>query len=209
MSTMNSIAGRKFGRLTALEPAIKERTSKGNVTWVCKCDCGELLFVSEGNLISGYIKSCGCLRSDTPIHHSWYGMLQRCYNPKNISYKYYGGRGIKVCDRWRYSFENFYLDMGERPKDRSLDRINNNGNYEPKNCKWSTRKEQMNNTRRQRLFIAYGPNSEVMTADSQIKFAREHNLSIECVSNCLRNLRRSIKGWRFEWLKNPNEKKSY
>lgn len=83
----------------------------------------------------------------SPIYRTWKGMLQRCYNPKSGSFKYYGGRGITVCERWEI-FENFLEDMGARPADRSLDRINNDGNYEPGNCRWATQKEQVSNQRR-------------------------------------------------------------
>jgi hypothetical protein len=80
----------------------------------------------------------------------WHDMKRRCYNVKTVSYRYYGGRGIRVCDRWLYSFKNFLEDMGYKPgPEYSLDRRNNDGNYEPKNCRWATRKVQMNNTRRQ------------------------------------------------------------
>lgn len=91
----------------------------------------------------------------TPTYQSWQAMLKRCTNPNHIFYKYYGGIGIKVCERWR-KFENFLADMGERPADRSLDRINNDGNYEPGNCRWATRKEQGRNTRANKFITFRG-----------------------------------------------------
>jgi hypothetical protein len=90
------------------------------------------------------------LRCKKPLYDTWQGMKKRCNNPNNDNYKYYGGRGIKVCERWLNSYENFALDMGERPKGHTLDRINNDGNYEPSNCKWSSLSEQNSNRRNSR-----------------------------------------------------------
>jgi hypothetical protein len=96
--------------------------------------------------VGGYLRKLGM-----PEYLAWRDMKQRCYNPNNGSYKYYGFRGIIVCERWLHSFNNFLEDIGYRPSPaHSLDRINNDGNYEPKNCRWATRKEQAHNTRRQR-----------------------------------------------------------
>jgi hypothetical protein len=115
--------------------------------------------VKSSSIINGNTKSCGCLhkevlikhnKSKSSIHQIWMDMKQRCLNPNNNAYKHYGGRGIKVCERW-YNFENFLADMDERPKGKTLDRIDNNGNYGPSNCKWSTPKEQLRNKRNVRL----------------------------------------------------------
>ncbi len=127
----------------------------------CLCDCGTIRLVKRYHLKSGASKSCGCLNKEvvakrfkthgmegTPTYNVWQHILQRCNNTKNKSYKNYGGRGIKVCKRWRNSFENFYSDMGDKPKNKSIDRIDNNGDYKPSNCKWSTAKEQCSNTRK-------------------------------------------------------------
>lgn len=92
--------------------------------------------------------------SYTSTYRCWDSMIQRCLNPRQAGYRYYGGRGVTVCDRWRISFETFYTDMGERPRDRFLDRINNNGNYEPGNCRWATRDEQSSN-RRHNVWIEF------------------------------------------------------
>lgn len=92
---------------------------------------------------------------NTKTYHSWATMKQRCLNPNNPDYKYYGNRGIEVCKKWM-SFENFYRDMGERPENKSLDRISNSGNYELSNCCWSTQKEQTNNKRNNRLITYKG-----------------------------------------------------
>lgn len=128
------------------------------------CYCGIRTFVMGHSLTSGKIKSCGCYKieklkkgdhcrthdlSYTVEYKAWTSMISRCYNENNVSYKNYGGRGIVVCDRWRYSVKNFVKDMGLKPSsDMSLDRINNNGNYEITNCRWSTSIEQNNNQRR-------------------------------------------------------------
>lgn len=129
------------------------------------CDCGNKTIVSTGNLKNGTTKSCGCYQreyqakrgrknfykhglSNHPLYPTWSTMKSRCYNKNNISYKNYGARGIKVCDRWLNSFENFLKDMGEKPSDKhSLDRIDINGDYEPSNCRWATPEEQAINKR--------------------------------------------------------------
>lgn len=152
--TLSSI-GRKFGILTVL--SFSYVSNHGDVYWNCLCDCGKTKVAMNGSLKSGDTKSCGCLYRKrknnlkhgmvyTATYESWSGMLKRCTNSNSDVYRHYGGRGIKVCVRWK-KFENFYGDMGDKPKNKSLDRINNNENYTPKNCKWSTQKEQTNNKR--------------------------------------------------------------
>lgn len=157
----------KFERLTVIKEV--GRTKNRNVLWLCKCDCGNEKIVSSNDLIQKETRSCGCLQtetrinngksrtqhgySETRIYHIWEGMIERCNNPNASNYKYYGGRipPITVCDRWDIakggSFENFYKDVGDPPKGKSLDRINNDGNYEPNNWRWATAKEQANNRR--------------------------------------------------------------
>ena len=137
----------KFGRLT---PTFKVGSYKGNATWVCLCDCGETTKpISSNNLRSGNTKSCGCSSTmhgmyDTKTYKSWANMIQRCTNSKSTWFHRYGGRGVVVCEEW-LDFSNFYRDMGDRPTGLSLDRIDNDGDYTPSNCKWSTPKEQANN----------------------------------------------------------------
>jgi hypothetical protein len=154
------ITGQRFGRLVVIEDA--GRTKVGRVIWFCRCDCGGRTTVEGVLLRNGNTKSCGCGQSPfihghsrrgmwSPTYFSWQKMLQRCNNPNSDRYKYYGARGIIVCERWLHSFENFLADMGERPPKRSIDRINNNGNYEPGNCRWATQSEQVRNSRRHKL----------------------------------------------------------
>jgi hypothetical protein len=149
--------GKRFGRLVVLD---RSHRTNGGVMWRCACDCGQESIVLGSNL-GRKTNSCGCLMVDSRTTHghavgrtsggrrsgtysTWLAMHQRCKNQKVKSYKRYGGRGITVCERWN-SFENFLADMGERPDDKSIDRIDNDGNYEPSNCRWATHKEQMAN----------------------------------------------------------------
>lgn len=151
--------GTRFGRLVLIEHLESEQ---GRRVALFECDCGIRKKIQLQPVYRELVKSCGCIRRETNsvVHKThgyagtkrateyriWSLMIQRCENEKNPAYSRYGGRGIRVCDRW-HRFENFLEDMGRRPRDRSLDRRDNNGHYEPGNCRWATASEQMKNRR--------------------------------------------------------------
>ena len=149
----SEIGGKRFGRLVAMTTV--EGRDPTRKMWLCKCDCGATATVRGSDLRAGDVKSCGCLARKhghvgpdvpSPTYHSWQAMRQRCTNPNTVAWKYYGARGIRVCERWQ-TFVNFLADMGERPAGKTLDRIDCDGNYEPGNCRWATQAEQIRNRR--------------------------------------------------------------
>lgn len=151
--------GEIFGRLTVIGDQTKDHL--GLISHLCKCSCGQEILVAASRLRSGNTKSCGCLKRDRLIKHgysrkigspeptyrTWRAMLVRCRDKKS---PYHGKRGVTVCDRW-HDFRNFLEDMGQRPSGHSLDRIDNNGNYCPENCRWATPETQIRNSRATKL----------------------------------------------------------
>jgi hypothetical protein len=146
--------GARFWRLTVVGGVhVRHRHN-----WECVCDCGKRIVTQPKKLRSGHTKSCGCLRAERSYRHgmshhylyaAWHSMQQRCNNPTSPSYYLYGARGIKICDRWMSSFEDFVADMGERPSpEHSIDRRDGTKGYSPENCRWATPLEQQFNTAR-------------------------------------------------------------
>jgi hypothetical protein len=159
MSKRLNLYGHIFGSLKVVEFA---GVKKQNTAWKCQCQCGKHVVVLGHDLRTGNTKSCGCHKTDhsnlrhgmarkgrvSRVHRIWAGMKTRCYNPSAKSFPDYGGRGIRVCERWRNSFEAFLEDMGEPPVGRSIHRINNDEDYTPRNCRWATAQEQAQNRRK-------------------------------------------------------------
>ena len=165
------LTGHRFGRLTVIKRA---PNINGNTRWECLCDCGNQKIAQSAHLRNSLIFSCGCLRKEAgflmcrsrrlkhsendpeiilhtqhPLYRVWCSMIRRCETSSTHNFHRYGGRGIKVCKRWRESFPNFALDVGPKPtKEHSLDRINNDEGYEPSNIRWATRSEQAKNRSR-------------------------------------------------------------
>lgn len=191
--------GKKYNRWTVLKYEGTNHLNKKQ--FLCRCDCGNEKIVVLGNLKTGQSKSCGCLNDEkrkgntrnkkhgmsfSREYSTWRAMLDRCENKTYREYPDYGGRGIKICERW-HDFNNFYADMGARPKGMTLDRIDNNGNYEPSNCRWATAKTQSNN-RRSNTLITYKGRTQTLQ-----QWADETGICSGTISQRIRK-----RGWSIE-----------
>lgn len=173
-----NLSGLQYGRLTVIN-----RVDGDNSKCVCSCSCGTIKTYWSSAITGGRTQSCGCLRADisphnkrhgmagSPTYKSWQHMIDRCNNNRNPSYKDYGARGITICERWSL-FDYFLADMGVKPEGKTIDRIENDGNYCPENCQWSDKTAQANNRRSSRIITH---NGESLTL---AQFARKFNISI-------------------------------
>lgn len=178
------LTGKKYGRLSIKgKSGLKNKTK--HILWNCECDCGNTITAAGTDLKTGNTKSCGCLRLETSslngthrdIHtkeyRAWHNLKQRCFNPNNSHWDSYGGRGITVCDAWKNSYENFLNDMGRAPSSKhSIDRINNDGNYEPGNCRWATTLEQAYNKNVNIIITCYGIDYTIVEFCNILKIAK-------------------------------------
>lgn len=200
MPAFIDLVGKRFGRLLVLgREGVTVNGVHTRIRWACRCDCGNRHVTEGRHLRQGDAKSCGCLQRDavasgthckthgmhaTKEYSSWKAMKSRCTRITDPEYANYGGRGIRVCNRWMHSFEHFFEDMGYRPSPgHSLDRIDNERGYEPDNCRWATPIEQCNNMRRNRLLTLNGRTMSLM------QWSRETDIA----ESALRS--RLAKGW--------------
>jgi hypothetical protein len=199
MPVKEDIKNNKYNRLLVIKCISKDKWGKR--LWLCRCDCGGETITTSYRLKSGHTKSCGYFsketignisrshgKSKTGTYRSWTNMKNRCLNENIPEYKRYGERGIKICDRWLKSFENFFEDMGERPKGMSIERKDNSGNYCKENCKWANDIEQANN-KRNNFIIKYnnenytlGKLSRLLSINrTTIKYRFLHNIPIDAI----------------------------
>lgn len=192
-----NMKGMRYGRIVAIQECGK--ASSGDLKWLFECDCGNEFIANGYYARSGKVISCPkCSservkqasvkhgKSNSPEFSTWTDIQTRCYNKNSSAYKDYGGRGIVVCGRWLESFDNFLSDMGEKPsKLHSIDRINNNGNYEPNNCRWATIETQANNKRNNRKLTING------VTKNMSEWAKECNISSTAI---LLRLRKGLSG---------------
>lgn len=189
MSRYKDLTGQRFCRWCVLKEAGRDKNK--NVIWKCECDCGTIRSIKTASLRRAYrpSRSCGCLQKETArnrwtthgqskskTYTSWLSMLDRCYNENHKHYSYYGGRGIAVCGRWRgeNGFVNFINDMGKRPEGMTIERANNDENYEPDNCRWATRADQAKNKR---------PRKDRFFSDESVRIIRKTKASVALIAS--------------------------
>ena len=194
MGSFINEVGNTYGRLTVISKDVAG--SSGQIKWKCGCTCGNTVIVRGDSLRGGATLSCKCLNNEiasnsftkhgmskTTTYRSFYNMLHRCYRASHKNFDRYGGRGIKVCDRWKNSFVNFVSDMGDKPIGMTLDRINNDKNYEPDNCQWATQKEQSRNTSRNVILSLHGETKCISD------WAKDLKIPIETLSSRINKLK--------------------
>jgi len=171
--------GDKYNFLKAVEFIKKDNCYRKY--WKFKCKCGKEKIIRVDSVLKGKVKSCGCYNKErhtkhgkynSPIYRVWRSMKDRCLNKNHLAYGEYGGRGINICEKW-IKFEGFYEDMGDRPTNKSLDRIDNDKGYYKENCKWSTQKEQSNNKRNNHLITFKGKTQNVTQWSEELGINRE------------------------------------
>lgn len=193
------LAGKKFNRLLVVKEV--DRNKYGTRQWLCKCDCGKYIIDTSSHITTGHTKSCGCYKIEfakkvftkhggkhSRLYNIWCSMKQRCYDEHCKNYKRYGGRGITVCDEWNNNYECFRdWSMGNGCKDDlTIDRINNNGNYEPDNCRWTTRDIQSNNKSSNHIITYHGITKTVK------QWSKDLNIKYGTL------LSRFLRGWSIE-----------
>lgn len=200
----NDLTGKKYGMITVIRRSEKAGNGKKpKILWECICDCGKETIVSSSALLTGHTVSCGCKKikhgfsNKERLYNIWKGMRQRCNNPNNPSYEHYGGRGISICDEWNdyanfrnWAYANCYDDT------LSIDRINNDGNYDPTNCRWVNNEVQTNNQSKNRM-IEYNGCKYTMS-----QLAKELGLSYSSMQH------RIERGWIIERIVNQKQRKS-
>ena len=184
------LKGKKYNSLTVIEKAETRILPSGQhkTMWKCKCDCGRTTIVASYALRNNGIRSCKVCGKEksansrkthgmsyTRLHNIWTGMKSRCYNPNHMHYKNYGGRGIVVCEEWKSNFQSFHdwAVSNGYSEELTIDRIDNNGNYEPSNCQWCTKKEQANNTRRNKRITYNGQTKTLAQWAEEFKISQD------------------------------------